>query len=175
VGLLPVPDFPYPVHTPIPPPQQLGKLGLGWVRVVCHACKLQYDVDQIEHYRHPRVLHVSSLCAPEDTSPQAAGCLHRWMTSQRRTSAGSLLSRDRTTWVRAAQSIVGTGEGATWAKPGGARSRCYRTRIVNQEWQSTELNEESLRFFFLLSLRPGSSMALRVLDRRKCLERGLGE
>ena len=48
VGLLPVPDCPYPVHTPIPPPQQLGKLGLGWVRGVCHTCKLQYDVDQIE-------------------------------------------------------------------------------------------------------------------------------
>jgi hypothetical protein len=54
------------------------------VRVVCHTCKLQYDVDQIEHYRHPRVLHVAEFVCPRDTSPQAAGCLHRWMTSQRR-------------------------------------------------------------------------------------------
>jgi hypothetical protein len=65
VGLLPVEPSPYPVHTPIPAPQQLGKLGFGWVRVVCHTCKLQYDVDQIEHYRHPRVLHVAEFVCPQ--------------------------------------------------------------------------------------------------------------
>jgi hypothetical protein len=64
LGLFPVEPSPYPVHTPIPAPQQLGKLGLGWVRVICHACKLQYDVDQIEHYRHPRVLHVAEFVCP---------------------------------------------------------------------------------------------------------------
>ena len=46
------------VHAPVPAPQQVGKLGVGWVRVVCHTCKLQYDADQVEHYRHPTVLHV---------------------------------------------------------------------------------------------------------------------
>jgi hypothetical protein len=65
LGLLPVEDCPYPVHTPIPAPQQLGKLGLGWVRVVCHTCKVQYDVDQIEHYRHPSVLHVVEFVGPQ--------------------------------------------------------------------------------------------------------------
>jgi hypothetical protein len=34
VGLRPVEPSPYPVHMPIPAPQQLGKLRLGWVRVV---------------------------------------------------------------------------------------------------------------------------------------------
>jgi hypothetical protein len=27
--------------------------------------KLQYDVDQIEHYRHPRVLHVAEFVCPQ--------------------------------------------------------------------------------------------------------------
>ena len=65
MGLHPVPDCPYPVHTPIPPPRQLDKLELGWVRVVYDTCKLQYDVDQIEHYRHPRVLHVAEFVCPK--------------------------------------------------------------------------------------------------------------
>ena len=73
LGLRPVEDCTYPVHPPIPAPQQVGKLGVGWVRVVCHTCKLQYEADQVEHYRHPRVLHEHSSCALVDTSPQAAG------------------------------------------------------------------------------------------------------
>jgi hypothetical protein len=48
-----------------------------------------------------------SLCAPRDTSPQAAGFLPRWMTSPRRRSAGRRLNRtDRLGTNRA--SIVGT-------------------------------------------------------------------
>ena len=42
LGLRPVEPSPYPVHMPIPAPQQLGKLGPGRIRVVCHACN-QYD------------------------------------------------------------------------------------------------------------------------------------
>jgi hypothetical protein len=54
----------YPVHPPIPAPQQIGKLGAGWIRVVCHTCKLQYDADQVENYRHPTLLHVSRVRLP---------------------------------------------------------------------------------------------------------------
>jgi hypothetical protein len=65
LGRRPVEDCVYPVHPPIPAPRQVGMLGVGWVRVVCHACKLQYDADQVEHYRHPRVLHVPQFVCPQ--------------------------------------------------------------------------------------------------------------
>jgi hypothetical protein len=67
LGLLPVPDCPYPVHTPIPAPQQLGKLGLGWVRVVCHACKLQYDVDPDRTLSAPSGVTRRGVCVPSGT------------------------------------------------------------------------------------------------------------
>jgi hypothetical protein len=60
--------------------------------VVCHACKVQYDVDQIEHYRHPRVLHVAEFVCPQGHIATSRRVFTSVETSPRR-SAGRRLNR----------------------------------------------------------------------------------
>lgn len=95
LGLRPVEFCTFAVHAPIHEPQQVGTLGVAWVHLVSIPASssttgLRSNTTGILQFCTSR-----SSCAPEGTSPQAAGVLHRWMTGQRRTSARRPLNRAR--------------------------------------------------------------------------------
>lgn len=60
-----VPPCTLPVNNLILEPEYFGeRLGLGYVRVPCTACGVQYDRREIEEYSHPFAHHVSNFMCP---------------------------------------------------------------------------------------------------------------
>ena len=73
--LEPVPPCLLPVHNPsLEPEHYKGPgWGLGWIRVPCAPCGVQYDIREVEHYGHP-----SARCAlrvPQGSHPGSAAGL----------------------------------------------------------------------------------------------------
>jgi hypothetical protein len=52
-----------PINDPSLAPEGFGT-HLGFSRVPCHACGVQYDRREIEQYSHPHAVHVSRFVCP---------------------------------------------------------------------------------------------------------------